>query len=276
MIRPVEPRVSRGEVRLKEIQSHGRARLDESVPGEIPGRKVPGVELGELAHIERDALPRFCPANDLAVPEGVLACVLRNDVVLYVEDERDLRYAIEIPQGAFDVDEAEHLVGFDLRFYVGASQVRMKRLSSRGVMLDPVDQGIKASHEREERLPRPGRGGDELLHQEGTPRVAVLPSGYLVEDVTFDIAVPLVDGEVLVYVGQALFPMSFAPAHAEGMPLSLRDVERHQRGEVFLPVGPEMDLFLAGREVDGLETVLDLLGGELVAERPIEGVGEGG
>ena len=60
------------------------------------------------------------------------------------------------------------------------------------------------------------------------------------------------------------------------MPLRLGCVEIHQGGEVLFPVGPEMTLFLAGREVGGLEFVLDLLGGELVAEDPVEGVGEGG
>ena len=37
-----------------------------------------------------------------------------------------------------------------------------------------------------------------------------------------------------------------------------------------------MTLFGTRREVGGLEPVLDRLGGELVAEDPVEGVGEGG
>jgi hypothetical protein len=37
-----------------------------------------------------------------------------------------------------------------------------------------------------------------------------------------------------------------------------------------------MTLFGAGREVGGLEPVLDGLGGKLVAENPVEGMGEGG
>src|SRR5215213_10134848 len=110
-------------------------------------------------------------------------------------------------------------------------------------MLYPVDQGIQASHKGEERLPRPRRGCDHLIYREGTPRVALLPAGYLVEDVAFHITFPLVDGDVLVLVRQALFPMLFAPAHAEGMPLRLRCIERHQRGEVFFSVGPEIPLF---------------------------------
>ena len=36
-----------------------------------------------------------------------------------------------------------------------------------------------------------------------------------------------------------------------------------------------MTLFGTGREVGGLEPVLDILGDELVAEDPVEGVGEG-
>ena len=81
MIRPKEPRVSRGEERPQEIESFGRARPDEPVPGKVAGRKVPGVELGELAYVERDALPRLRPTNDLACCEGILAGVLRYDVV---------------------------------------------------------------------------------------------------------------------------------------------------------------------------------------------------
>ena len=81
MIRPKEPRVSHGEERLQEIQSLWRARPDEPVPGKIPGRKVPGVELGELAHVERDSLPRLGSTDDFSVPDGVLAGVLRYDIV---------------------------------------------------------------------------------------------------------------------------------------------------------------------------------------------------
>src|SRR5215211_9446138 len=209
MIRPVEPRVSLGEERIEEIQGPRRARLEEPVPGEIPGRKIPGVELGELAHVERDALPRFCPADDLAVPEGVLALVLRYDVIFYVEDQRCLGCVLEIAQGAFDVDEAQHLVGIDLRVHVGASQVGVERLSARGVQLYPVDLGIQTRHKGEERLPRQWCGGDHLLYREGAPRVAVLPPGYLVEYVAFHVTVSLVDGNVCVFVGQALLPTSF-------------------------------------------------------------------
>src|SRR5918993_1417634 len=114
MIRPKEPWIAQGEEGLQEIESPGRTRPDEPMPGKVPGRKVPGVELGELAYVEGDALRR------------------------------------------------------------------------------------------------------------------------------------------------------------------LRFVEIHQRGEIIFPVGPEMTLFGAGREVGGLEPVLDGLSGELVAEDPVEGVGEGG
>src|SRR5918993_2382740 len=276
MIRHKEPRVSQGENRLEEIESFGRARLDEPVPGKIAGRKVPGVELGELAYVERDALPRFRPTDDLTFCDGVLASVLRYDIVCYVENERRLWRALEVPQGDFDVDEAQHLVWIDLRVYVGAFQVGVKRLFAWGEVLYTVDQGIEARHKREERLSRPLCCGDDLLYREGAPRVAVLPPGDLVEDVAFYVTVPLVDGRVRVFLGQALFPMPFAPANAETMLLRLRFVEIHQRGEVFIPVSPEMSLFRAGRQVGGLEPVLDGLGGELVAEHPIESVGEGG
>src|SRR5918994_4265108 len=142
MIRPKEPRVSQGENRLEEIESFGRARLDEPVPGKTAGRKVPGVELGELAHVEGDSLPRFRTADNLTFREGVLAGVLRYDVVRYVEYERRLWRVPEVPQGVFDVDEAQHLVGFDLRVYVRTFQVGVKRLSARGVEFYAVDQGI--------------------------------------------------------------------------------------------------------------------------------------
>src|SRR5215213_2440531 len=56
MIRPKEPWISQGEKALQEIESFGRIRPDEPMPGKVPGRKVPGVELGELAHVEGDAL----------------------------------------------------------------------------------------------------------------------------------------------------------------------------------------------------------------------------
>src|SRR3712207_6326181 len=115
MIRPREPRISLGEESVEAIECFGRTRLYESVPGKIAGRKVPGVELGELAHVERDALCRFRPTGDLAFCDGVLAGVLWYDLVPYVEYERRLQYGLEVPQGAFDVDEAQHLVWIDLR-----------------------------------------------------------------------------------------------------------------------------------------------------------------
>ena len=67
------------------MQSFGRARPDEPVPGKIPGWKVPGVELGELTYVERDALSRFRSTENLAISDGVLTGVLRYDIVRYVE-----------------------------------------------------------------------------------------------------------------------------------------------------------------------------------------------
>src|ERR687886_2812978 len=73
MIRPKEARIPLGEERLEEIEGPWGAGLDEPVPGEISGRKVPGVELGELANVQRDALPGPCSADNLTVSYGVLA-----------------------------------------------------------------------------------------------------------------------------------------------------------------------------------------------------------
>src|SRR5215213_7185467 len=84
-------------------------------------------------------------------PTHVRLCVLRYNVVTYVEYQGRICLALEISQGAFDVDEAQHLVGLDLRVYVRASQIWVKRLSARGVMLYPVDLGIQARHKGEER-----------------------------------------------------------------------------------------------------------------------------
>ena len=131
MIRPVEARVSEREELFEQVECFGRARLHQAVPGEVSGRKVSGVELGELAHVDGDALPRLRPTDDSAVSDGVLAGVLRYDVITYVEYQGRICLALEIPQGAFDVDEAQHLVGFDLRFDVRASQIWVKRLSAR-------------------------------------------------------------------------------------------------------------------------------------------------
>jgi hypothetical protein len=150
----------------------------------------------------------------------------------------------------------------------------VKRLSAWGEELYTKDQGIETRHKGVERVPSPLCCGDYLFYREGAPRVAILPPGDLVEDVAFHFTVPLIDGGVRIFLGQTRYPMPFAPAHAEGMLLRLRLVELHQRGEVFFPVGPEMTLFRAGREVGGLEPVLDGLGRELVAEDPVEGVGE--
>ena len=76
MIRPKEPWISQGEKGLQEIESFGRTRPDEPMPGKVTGWKVPGVELGELAHVEGDALRRFRPADNLTFCDGVLAGVL--------------------------------------------------------------------------------------------------------------------------------------------------------------------------------------------------------
>ena len=51
------------------------------MPGKVPRLKVPRVELGELAYVKGDALPRLCPTNDFACCEGVFAGVLSYDVV---------------------------------------------------------------------------------------------------------------------------------------------------------------------------------------------------
>src|ERR687897_1686524 len=103
MIRPREPRVSDGEERVEKIQSLGRARPDKAVPGEIARREVPCVELGQLAHVERDALFGLRPTHDLADSEGVLALVLLYDVVLNVEDQGRLGRAFEVAQCRLDV-----------------------------------------------------------------------------------------------------------------------------------------------------------------------------
>src|SRR5919112_4752453 len=138
-----------------------------------------------------------------------------------------------------------------------------------------VDQGIETSQEREERLVRPRGEGDELVHPEGTSRVLILPSGELVEDVALHPTLPLVDGNVPVLLGQDLLPVSPAPAYAERMPPRLGFVGFHQGREVSLPMVPEMALLGAGREIGGLEAVLDDLAGQLVTEDPVEGVREG-
>ena len=72
----------------QEIEIFGRACLDEPMPGKTPYRKVPCVELGEPAHVERDSLPCLRPTDDLSVSDGVLSCVLRYYVIRDVEDER--------------------------------------------------------------------------------------------------------------------------------------------------------------------------------------------
>ena len=87
MIRPVEARVSEWEELFEQVECFGRARLHQAVPGEVSGRKVSGVELGELTHVEGDGLPRLRPTYDCAVSDGVLAGVLGYDVVPYVEDQ---------------------------------------------------------------------------------------------------------------------------------------------------------------------------------------------
>ena len=83
-----------------QIESFGRACLDEPMPGKTWYRKVPGVELGELAHVERDPLRRLPPTDNLTLCDGVLAGVLRYDVVCYVEDERRPWRTLEVPEGA--------------------------------------------------------------------------------------------------------------------------------------------------------------------------------
>src|SRR5215217_2872792 len=117
VIWPIQPRISDGEERIEEIEGLGRAGVEEAVPGELLYGKVAGVELGELAHVERDALFGLRSADDPAVCDGVLAVVLRYDVVFYGENQRRLGREFEVAQGLFDVDEAEHLVGFDPGFY---------------------------------------------------------------------------------------------------------------------------------------------------------------
>src|SRR5918995_3941778 len=131
MIRPVEPRVPYREKQIEQLEGTCRAPLEEVVPGEFPRRKVAGIELGELAHVERDAPFGLSPAYHCAAPDGVLALVLRYDVVSYVEDQRFLRGEFEVAQGRFDIDEAEHLVGIDAGLHVRALEIRVERLSAR-------------------------------------------------------------------------------------------------------------------------------------------------
>src|SRR5919107_844693 len=177
MIRPGEPRVPHGEERVEKLEGLVRARPDEVSPGELPRGEVAGVELGELAHVERDALFGFGSANYFALPDGVLVLVLRYDVVFYVEDERLRRREVEVAQGRRDVDQAQHLVGLDDGLYVRASEVRVERLAARRRELYPVnvDRGVEARQKGEERLVGPRCGGDQLVHPEGPPRVLVLP-----------------------------------------------------------------------------------------------------
>src|SRR5829696_9960649 len=276
MIGRRKPRVACREQRLQQLQSPWRTGLYEPVPAEIPRRQIPGVELGQPAHVERDAVLGPRPTEDFSFPYRVLGGVLRHAVVRYVQYERRLGRALQVPHGGFDVDEPQHLVRFDPGVYVRAREVRMDRLPSRGVELYPVDLGVEPRQKGVERLPRPRRGGDELRRREGAPRVVVsLPTGDLVENVALHLSVPLVDGDVPVPAYLFRLPVPLAPAHAEGVPLRLRLVEVHHRTEVFFVVGPETTLLGAGLEVGGLEPVLDGLGGELVAEDPVEGVGEG-
>src|SRR5919112_1752194 len=198
MIQPVEPRVPDGEERIEEFEGLGGARLNEVTPGELPCRKVAGVELDELAHVERDALLGLSPAGDFAVSDGVRALVFSYYVVPYVEYQRSLWRAFEVAQGRFDIDEAEHLVRIDAGLYVRAPEIGVERLSARRREFYPVnvDQGIETRQEREECLTRPWCGGDELVHREGTPRILFLPAGDPVDDVALHLAAPLVDGNV--------------------------------------------------------------------------------
>src|SRR5919112_3883194 len=123
MIGPAEQGVPEGKERVEEFEGLRGARLDEVVPGELPGWKVAGVELGELAYVERDALFGFGSTNHSAMPDGVLALVFGYDVVLYVEYERFFWGASEVAQGRFDVDQAQHLVGVDAGLHIGALEV---------------------------------------------------------------------------------------------------------------------------------------------------------
>ena len=86
MIRSKEPWISQGKKGLQEIESFGRIGPDQPMPGKVPGRKVPGVELGELTYVEGDTLRRFRPADNVTFCDGVLAGVLCYYVVGNVQD----------------------------------------------------------------------------------------------------------------------------------------------------------------------------------------------
>src|SRR5829696_285845 len=68
MIGRRKPRVACREQRLQQLQSPWRTGLYEPVPAEIPRRQIPGVELGQPAHVERDAVLGPAPRRTFPSP----------------------------------------------------------------------------------------------------------------------------------------------------------------------------------------------------------------
>src|SRR5918998_2609987 len=172
MIRRVEERVANGEEPFQPIQGPGRVRLDEPVPDELPRGKVAGVELGELAHVERGPLLRLGPAGDLSTSDGVLAGVLRDHVIRDFEDQGSAR-PVQETQRAFDVHEAQHLVGLYPGVDVGAPEVWVQGISAAGPVPDIEGVGVEGGEKGEESPPCPRLTGDELLDLEASWGLAV-------------------------------------------------------------------------------------------------------
>src|SRR5215210_8332787 len=177
MIRRIDPRVVHGEQRLQKLQRLRRARLYETVAGELAGREVPGVELRELPHVERDPCLRLLTAHDLAIPDCVGACVLRDDVVGDLEDQRGFRGAAQVAQGTLHVYQTQHELRLYLGLDVGVPQVGVEGLATGGAVFDLEDQRVLGCEKGDQGPPRAYRAPDELLDREGTRRVALTPVG---------------------------------------------------------------------------------------------------
>src|SRR5829696_705625 len=175
MIRRIHPRVVHREQRLQKLQRLRRARLYETVAGELAGREVPSIKLRELPHVERDPCLRLCAAYDLAAPDGVGAGVLRDDVVGDLEDQRGFRGAAQVVQGALHIYQTQHELRLYLGLDVGVSQVGVEGLATRGAVFDLKDQRVLGCEEGDQSPPRSHCAAHQLLDRERAPWLAVPP-----------------------------------------------------------------------------------------------------
>src|SRR5215207_6060216 len=150
----------------------------------------------------------------------------------------------------------------------------MQWLTTRYGVLDGELGRVEGCGKGDQGPPCLRRRGHELRKDEGARWV--IPLRLLrVEQVSFNATLHLVDSSLLLPAREDLPPPCLAAVYEQGMPRSFPFQEPHHAGKVSVPVGPDVFLLRAGRQVRGLEVVAYRFGSELPAVMTVVGVSKG-